>query len=267
MFGVNAEIMVDRGADLKAIGGRYGNQKPTDFIACTLKLLQIQPEPDIVKFLIEQKDEKYLAALAVFYLRLTGTSLEVYQTLEPLLEDRRKLRKRLPDGSYKLTFMDEFVDELLHSDHSCDTILPRLTKRYILEDQGLIEPRVSPLEEELDDWQDEEVEPLVDEEQDNIPSAVPEEEELLGPAIPLEDIDPLHKEKKKKWSSKKVKGLFKKEKPKERNPAAEGEEEDDRPRSGFKDINLTFHEANILRANMGLPLLKPPPGTGMGFSK
>ena len=159
--------------------------------------------------------------------------------------------------------MDEFVDELLHSDHSCDTILPRLTKRYLLEDQGLIEPRISPLEEELDDWGDEDIQPLEEEEEEAKVPVETLQEEIDGPVIPLEEIDPLHKEKKKKkWSSKKVKGLFKKEKPKEKKTVSE-EEEEDRPKPLFKDGTLSFHESNLLRANLGLAPLKPPPGTGM----
>ena len=39
---------------------------------------------------------RYLRALGVFYLRLVGTSLEIYQYLEPLLNDYRKMRLRLP---------------------------------------------------------------------------------------------------------------------------------------------------------------------------
>lgn len=95
LFACTAEIMVDRGADCRAIGGRYGNQKPTEFICAALKLLQLQPEIEIIEEFIRQPDEKYLTALAVFYIRLVGTSLQVYSALEPLLEDRRKLRRRV----------------------------------------------------------------------------------------------------------------------------------------------------------------------------
>lgn len=225
---------------------------------------------EIIAFFIDQKDYKYLTALALFYLRIVGSSLEVHRHLEPLLQDKRKLRKRMADGSYTLTYMDEFVDELLHSDHSCDTILPRLTKRYLLEDQGLIEPRISPLEEELlDDWDDEQVEPLLLEEEASLvaQNTLTHEidDDFIPPekVIPLEDIDPLHADKKKKkFSKKKVKGLFKKEtsKPKTTIPedGIEGEDED-RPKPLFKDGSLSFHESNILRANLGLAPLKPPP--------
>jgi pre-mRNA-splicing factor 38A len=58
LFAATAEIMVDRGSDLKCIGGMYGNQKPTDFIAAVLKLLQLQPEMEIIKLYIENEDEK-----------------------------------------------------------------------------------------------------------------------------------------------------------------------------------------------------------------
>jgi pre-mRNA-splicing factor 38A len=37
---------------------------------------------------------RYLRALGAFYLRLTGKSKEIYQYLEPLLNDYRKLRVR-----------------------------------------------------------------------------------------------------------------------------------------------------------------------------
>lgn len=45
--------------------------------------------------------------------------------------------------------MDEFVDSLLREDRVCDTILPRLTKRFVLEERGELEKRVSMLEQEM----------------------------------------------------------------------------------------------------------------------
>jgi len=76
---------------------------------------------------------------------------EVYKTLEPLLGDYRKLRRRTRDGEQALTFMDQFVDDLLTKDRVCATILPRLTQRTILEDDGKLEERESPLGAELDE--------------------------------------------------------------------------------------------------------------------
>ena len=48
-------------------------------------------------------------------------------------------------GGYSLTYMDEFVDQLLTEERVCDLILPRLTKRDVLEDLGDIGPRKSRL--------------------------------------------------------------------------------------------------------------------------
>ncbi|KAI9015101.1 PRP38 family-domain-containing protein [Gaertneriomyces semiglobifer] len=149
-FALTAETIVDKAAGLTHIGGQYGNQRPTEFLCLTLKLLQLQPEKEIVQLYIEQEDWKYLRALGAFYLRLTGSATEIHQHLEPLLLDYRKLRRRDLSGTFSVTFMDEFVDELLRSDRVCDTILPRIAKRHILEENGDLEPRVSPLEEDLE---------------------------------------------------------------------------------------------------------------------
>lgn len=73
----------------------YGNQVPTPFIACVLKLLQLQPEEEIIRLYLENEDDKYLTCLAAFYTRLVGTPLMIYNLLEPLLLDKRKVRKRL----------------------------------------------------------------------------------------------------------------------------------------------------------------------------
>lgn len=81
---------------------------------------------------------RYLRALAAFYIRLTFDAVDVFETLEPMLEDYRKLRYRNLDGSYRLITMDEFVDELLTEERVCEVILPRLTLRKVLEEtEGL----------------------------------------------------------------------------------------------------------------------------------
>ena len=43
-----AETLIDKTIELQSIGGVYGNQKPTEFICLLLKLLQIQPEKEIL---------------------------------------------------------------------------------------------------------------------------------------------------------------------------------------------------------------------------
>jgi len=153
-FALTAELMVDKAMELKAVGGTFGgNVKPTPFICLVLKMLQIQPEKDIVVEFIRNEDYKYVRALGAFYMRLVGTSLDCYKYLEPLYNDYRKMRKKdkVGDNAFTLTHMDEFIDELLHEERSCDIILPRIQKRYLLEDSEQLEPRISALEDDLND--------------------------------------------------------------------------------------------------------------------
>ena len=152
-FGLTAESLVDKAMEVEAIGGTYGGiREPTSFIQLTLKMLQIQPEKEIVVEFIKNEDYKYVRALGAYYMRLTGKAVEVYQYLEPLYNDYRKLRRRQVDGSYVLTRMDEFIDELLRADYVLDIALPHLPKRLLLEASGQLRgPRRSALEEELDE--------------------------------------------------------------------------------------------------------------------
>lgn len=45
---------------MKAIGGVYGNQKPTEFLCLLLKLLQIQPEKEILVEYLQADEFKYV---------------------------------------------------------------------------------------------------------------------------------------------------------------------------------------------------------------
>jgi len=143
-FALTAETLIDKAIELHNIGGVYGNQKPTEFMCLLLKLLQIQPEKEILVEYLQADEFKYLRALAALYVRMTFRAVEVYELLEPLLKDYRKLRNRHM-GGYELTFMDEYVDSLLTQERVCDIILPRLQKRQILEENGDIGPRKSRL--------------------------------------------------------------------------------------------------------------------------
>lgn len=54
-----AELVVDKAMELKYIGGVYGgNIKPAPFLCLTLKMLQIQPEKDIIVEFIKNEDFK-----------------------------------------------------------------------------------------------------------------------------------------------------------------------------------------------------------------
>jgi len=118
-------------------------------------MLQIQPEKEIVIEFIRNEDYTYVRLLGAFYLRLIGKPTEIFKYLEPLYNDYRKIRKRT-ETSFVYIHVDEFIDELLREEYSCDIALPFLPRRHAMEFQGLLEPRISALAEEMEISSDEE---------------------------------------------------------------------------------------------------------------
>ncbi|KAI1194261.1 PRP38 family-domain-containing protein [Nemania serpens] len=147
-FGVNEADVVDRvAAHVSFVGGTYGDaQKPSPFLCLAFKLLQLAPGDDVLEAYLSYGGErfKYLRALACFYVRLTRRAEAVFRLLEPHLEDKRKIRRR-GRGPPRLSFVDDFVDELLVKDRVCGTTLWQMPRREVLEDLEVLEPRVSPL--------------------------------------------------------------------------------------------------------------------------
>ncbi|CAI7642433.1 unnamed protein product [Penicillium bialowiezense] len=156
-FGLNAATLCDRAVELSCIGGTYGiSEKPTPFLCLAFKLLQLGPDRDVILELLnytdpgsgeegedpedsivkDRGDFKYLRALAAFYVRLTFDAVDVYKTLEPLLLDYRKLKRRVRD-TFALTYVDQFIDDLLTKDR--------------LEDLDMLDERISPLADELEE--------------------------------------------------------------------------------------------------------------------
>ncbi|KAK4069248.1 hypothetical protein Trihar35433_5827 [Trichoderma harzianum] len=172
-FALNEADIIDRVVEhVNFIGGTHGaSQKPSPFLCLAFKLLELAPSDAILDEYLSYGGEhfKYLRALACFYVRLTRQPKDVYQTLEPFLEDRRKLRRKARAGT-SLTYVDEFVDDLLTKDRVCATSLWKMPKRETLEDLEMLEPRVSPLGD-LEDLLEE------DEEENNDERANGEREE------------------------------------------------------------------------------------------
>jgi len=262
-FALTAELVVDKAMELRFIGGVYaGNIKPAPFLCLVLKMLQIQPEKDIVVEFIKNEDFKYVRALGAFYLRLTGSSMDCYKYLEPLLNDYRKVRTQGRDGQFVLSHMDEFIDELLTSDRSCDVILPRIQKRNVLEESNDLEPRVSLLEaDDLDDEDDE------DEEESD-----PEEGEHRGRSehsrrrsrSPERSRRGERRRSRDRRSRSRSRDRKRRRRSRSDSPRRRGDK--DRSRSdrksekgggggGGKD-ELSVEETNKLRASLGLPPLK-----------
>lgn len=95
------------------------------------------------------KEYKYLNALALFYLRLVLKAPRTFEVLEQFYVDNRKLRVRNNIGRYELTYVDQFVDDLLNNETYLGLSLPFIPKRLALELQGVIEARRSLIEDEL----------------------------------------------------------------------------------------------------------------------
>jgi len=263
-FALTAELLVDKAMELKFTGGVFGgNIKPTPFICLVLKMLQIQPEKDIVIEFIKNEDFKYVRALGAYYLRLTGTSLDCYKYLEPLLNDYRKIRTQKRDGNFELSHMDEFIDQLLHDERVCDVQLPRLQKREILEETNELEPRVSVLEGDLlegeDASSDEEPEPVIEK----------KERERDRDRDREKDRDRNRDRKRHRSGSRsrnRSRSRDRKERKRDRDHERrsdrdkERRREDDRAdrrqKKGGGGDEISVEETNKLRAELGLPPLK-----------
>lgn len=161
-FGLTAvDVLEGAAQSLTCIGGTFGgNQQPTKFLCFTLKLLQLQPDDDLVQEFIQQDHFKYVRALGVFYLRLTGRPADIYEQLDPLYADFSKLKVRCVT-EWKLLYMDEFITELLNpvgsgcnaSQNSIGIALPRLPLRETLQDAGYLPegPRPSALRQVVEE--------------------------------------------------------------------------------------------------------------------
>jgi pre-mRNA-splicing factor 38A len=171
-FALNEADVVNRVVEhVNFVGGTYGDsQRPSQFLCLAFKLLQLAPSDEILKEYLEYGGDKfkYLRALALFYVRLTRQAKDVYTWLEPYLADRRKLKRKGRTGT-SLTYMDQFVDDLLTKERVCATSLWKMPKRDILEDLEVLEPRVSPLGDIEDLLEEDEVEEVaaVDESADS----------------------------------------------------------------------------------------------------
>jgi pre-mRNA-splicing factor 38A len=143
-FALNEADVVDRVVEhVRCVGGTEGvAQKPTPFLCLAFKLLQLAPSDAVLAEYLQLGGEhfKYLRALACFHARLTRRAEDVHRLLEPFLEDHRKLKRMGRQGT-TLTYMDEFVDDLLVKDRVCGTSLWKMPPRDVLEDLELLEPR------------------------------------------------------------------------------------------------------------------------------
>ena len=143
---VTGETLLDKAVELQYCGSIISAaSKPAPFVCLLLKLLQIQPDKDIVVAYIQQSEFKYVRLLGAMYMRLAGLPTDVYTYLESLLADWRKVRTRSTTG-WAVTTVDQLIDGLLVDDSFFGIALPYLPRRAALEKASKLSPRESLLD-------------------------------------------------------------------------------------------------------------------------
>ncbi|GMI54489.1 hypothetical protein TeGR_g10524 [Tetraparma gracilis] len=244
-FGLDAEGVLERGAELRYIGSTAGvAHLPCPFICLILKLLQISPEPRIVHQYVKDDAFKYLRALGCFYLRLVGSPLEIYERLEPCLKDYRKINIRRAGATgeeqWQQTTVDQFVEELLTSrdGYVLGIQLPRLPPRSTLEESHHFRKRADK-RRESDLRGDKRVKEIVKHKR---------KMERVELGLDKKETKEEREERKKRKEERKFGSLFKGgEKAEEKE---EGEEEAGGPKEGSDEY------WNAERAKLGLAALK-----------
>ena len=132
---------------------------PCHCLKLTLKLLQLNPEHDLVqKAFVEQDEFKYARAIGCLYIRLTSRPAEIYTSLEACYADFRKLRLwRAQSQTWDIVRLDEYVHELLTPAAVTNCLgmaLPRLPARRVLQEAGYLPdgPRPTALQDVLHDY-------------------------------------------------------------------------------------------------------------------
>lgn len=134
------------------VGGTDDSGRPSPFLCCLLRMLELEPLDEIVQLYLSQNgynEFKYLTAMALLYCRMVSNGPTVYSLYDQYIEDYRKLRVQLKTPKfvqdrpirYELSHLDEWVELLVTSDVVVDVTLPYLNPRLVYVDRGEIEPR------------------------------------------------------------------------------------------------------------------------------
>jgi hypothetical protein len=106
----------------------------------------------ILETFVQQEDFKYVRALGSMYIRMTGRPVQIYESLEPLYRDYRKLRVwDSLSQEWSILHMDEWIHQLLRETHVLGIALPRLPNRRTLQDAAYLPegPRPTALQDLL----------------------------------------------------------------------------------------------------------------------
>lgn len=164
-FGLNLADLVHVAVRVRFISGlNLVNRQPSPFLCLLLKLLQLSPDADQIAVFLQQSEFKYARLLAAFYVRLIDTPVNIYNKLEPLLSDSRRV-VIVPDSaietpqipslkpsatqktapSFILVYVDMVIDALLRSTELFGIPLPRIPPRPLLVETNQLQQRCSSL--------------------------------------------------------------------------------------------------------------------------
>lgn len=141
-------VIVDH---VQFVGGTDSSNRPSPFLCCLVRLLEIEPSPEIVELYLTQNgfnEFKYLTALSLVYCRMLGGS-KFFELYDRYIVDYRKLRFQdkqfqLVNGApvhYSIKCMDELVDDLIESERVVDIKIPHLAPRLLYVLRGEAAPR------------------------------------------------------------------------------------------------------------------------------
>ncbi len=83
-FGLTAAGIVEKAVELRYVGGTYGGaRKPCEFMCLVLKMLQIQPDKEIILEYIRNEDYKYVRLLGRSF--IGGYVYSDYSILNPVI--------------------------------------------------------------------------------------------------------------------------------------------------------------------------------------
>lgn len=144
------------------IGGTNSSGRPSPFLCCLLRMLELEPDSAIVSLYLRQNgynEFKYLTALTLLYCRMVAPPKTVFTMFDEYIGDYRRLRFRLKVPQfvndlpvhYKVIYLDEWMDSLVENERVVDLAMPYLAPRQLLVEKGEVEAREYGVSEEEDE--------------------------------------------------------------------------------------------------------------------
>lgn len=102
-FALTAEAVVDKAVDIKSLGGTYGGaRKPSKFVCLLLKLLQLQPDKDIIIEFIKNEDYKYVRILGGHCAYLMCGSNKADCNMDPQVQSASSCSHVIPGNRFRV---------------------------------------------------------------------------------------------------------------------------------------------------------------------